>query len=122
MKATEQLHDTGQSLWLDNITRALLTSGGLERYIKELSVAGLTSSPTIFDHAIKNGHDYDAAIREKATAGKAGRKTLYKQIAQANKFGDERVGDIQRIFADTWIDKAEKGWWVQKGDGTWVKK
>jgi transaldolase len=70
MKATRQLHDAGQSLWLDNITRALLTSGTLERYIRELSVTGLTSNPTIFDHAIRDSDDYDAAIREKTAAGK----------------------------------------------------
>ena len=53
MKATQALHELGQSLWLDNITRDLLTSGTLKRYIDELSVTGLTSNPTIFDHAIK---------------------------------------------------------------------
>jgi len=51
MLATQQLHDLGQSLWLDNITRDLLNSGGLKRYIDELFVMGLTSNPTIFDHA-----------------------------------------------------------------------
>jgi transaldolase len=66
MKATQLLHDAGQSLWLDNITRALLTSGGLKRYIDELSVTGLTSNPTIYDNAIKNSHDYDAAIQKMA--------------------------------------------------------
>ena len=66
MKATQKLHEMGQSLWLDNITRGLLTSGTLRRYIKEFSVTGLTSNPTIFDHAIKNSHDYDDdAIRQK---------------------------------------------------------
>jgi len=65
MKATETLHDLGQSLWLDNITRDLLTTGTLKRYIDELSVTGLTSNPTIFDHAIKNSTAYDAAIRKK---------------------------------------------------------
>ncbi len=70
MKATQQLHDLGQSLWLDNITRGLLTSGTLGRYIGELSVTGLTSNPTIFDHAIRNGDFYDDAIRRKALAGK----------------------------------------------------
>ena len=65
MKATQALHGLGQSLWLDNITRELLTSGTLERYIDELPVTGLTSNPTIFDHAIKNSGAYDAAIREK---------------------------------------------------------
>ena len=54
MKATEALHNLGQSLWLDNITRDLLTTGTLQRYIDELSVTGLTANPTIFDHAIKN--------------------------------------------------------------------
>ncbi len=66
MKATARLHDLGQSLWLDNITRDLLESGTLARYIAELSVTGLTSNPTIFDHAIKGSSDYDAAIREQA--------------------------------------------------------
>ena len=72
MNATQQLHDLGQSLWLDNITRSLLTSGTLDRYIRELAVTGLTSNPTIFDHAIKNGDFYDAAIRRKALAGESG--------------------------------------------------
>jgi len=78
MKATQLLHDAGQSLWLDNITRALLASGGLRRYLDELSITGLTSNPTIFDHAIKNSHDYDAAIREKTAAGKAGEGLFFE--------------------------------------------
>src|SRR3989440_4378970 len=65
MKATEMLHERGQSLWLDNITRDLLDTGTLNRYIDELSVTGLTSNPTIFDHAIKNSTAYDAVIRKK---------------------------------------------------------
>jgi transaldolase len=64
MKATARLHDLGQSLWLDNITRDLLTAGTLKRYIDQLSVTGLTSNPTIFDHAIKNSTAYDASIRK----------------------------------------------------------
>jgi transaldolase len=64
MKATARLHDLGQSLWLDNITRDLLTAGTVKRYIDELSVTGLTSNPTIFDHAIKNSTAYDASIRK----------------------------------------------------------
>ena len=63
MKPTELLHNLGQSLWLDNITRDLLNGGTLERYIQEFSVTGLTSNPTIFDHSIKNSASYDAAIR-----------------------------------------------------------
>src|SRR5450755_4491099 len=80
MKTTQQLHDLGQSLWLDNITRELLTSGTLGRYISELSVTGLTSNPTIFDHAIGNTGFYDAAIREKALAGKSG-EALFFELA-----------------------------------------
>lgn len=77
MKATKQLHDAGQSLWLDNITRALLTSGGLKRYIDDLSVTGLTSNPTIFDQAIKNSGDYDSAIAKKNTAGRHGEELFF---------------------------------------------
>ncbi len=80
MKATRQLHDLGQSLWLDNITRGLLTSGTLSRYIGELSVTGLTSNPTIFDHAIRNADFYDDAIRQKALAGKSG-EALFFELA-----------------------------------------
>ena len=65
MKATEQLHNLGQSLWLDNITRGLLTSGTLERYVRDLSITGLTSNPSIFDHAIRDTGFYDGAIRGK---------------------------------------------------------
>ena len=72
MKATQLLHNLGQSLWLDNITRDLLNSGTLKRYIDELSVSGLTSNPTIFDHALKNSTAYDEAIREELVNGKTG--------------------------------------------------
>jgi transaldolase len=77
MKATQLLHNLGQSLWLDNITRDLLTSGTLKRYIDELSVTGLTSNPTIFDHAIKNSTAYDATIREKLNKGKSGEALFF---------------------------------------------
>ena len=77
MKATRQLHDLGQSLWLDNITRDLLTTGTLKRYIDELSVTGLTSNPTIFDQAIKNSAAYDVAIRKKLKEGKSGEKLFF---------------------------------------------
>jgi transaldolase len=80
MKATQKLHEMGQSLWLDNITRGLLTSGTLRRYIQEFSVTGLTSNPTIFDHAIKNSHDYDDAIRRKLNEGKSG-EALFFELA-----------------------------------------
>ena len=77
MKATQLLHNLGQSLWLDNITRDLLSSGMLKRYIDDLSVTGLTSNPTIFDHAIKNSPAYDAAIREKLRTGKSGEALFF---------------------------------------------
>jgi transaldolase len=80
MNATKTLHDQGQSLWLDNITRDLLQSGTLERYIDQLSVTGLTSNPTIFDQAIKNSSAYDAAIREKVKEGTSGEE-LFFQLA-----------------------------------------
>src|SRR5215469_16216252 len=78
MKATRILHDLGQSLWLDNITRNLLRTGVLRRYIDEFSVTGLTSNPTIFDHAIKNSGDYDDAIKSKLAEGKSGEKLFFE--------------------------------------------
>jgi transaldolase len=77
MKATQLLHDLGQSLWLDNITRDLLNSGTLKRYIDELSVTGLTSNPTIFDHALKKSSAYDAAIREALARAKTGESLFF---------------------------------------------
>ena len=89
MKATQLLHNLGQSIWLDNITRDLLNSGTLERYVTELSVTGLTSNPTIFDHAIKNSTAYDAAIREKLSKGKSGEALFF----------DLAIEDITRAAA-----------------------
>jgi len=78
MRPTATLHDLGQSLWLDNITRNLLRTGVLRRYIDELSITGLTSNPTIFDHAIKNSNDYDDAIKSKLAEGKSGEKLFFE--------------------------------------------
>jgi transaldolase len=78
MKATQRLHDLGQSLWLDNITRDLLDGGTLKRYIDDLSITGLTSNPTIFDHAIKNSSAYDVAIRQKSGEGKSGEGLFFE--------------------------------------------
>jgi transaldolase len=78
MKATQLLHNLGQSLWLDNITRDLLNSGTLARYIAELSVTGLTSNPTIFEKAISSGTAYDSAIRERLTKGKSGEGLFFE--------------------------------------------
>ena len=80
MKATNLLHNLGQSIWLDNITRDLLNSGTLKRYIDELSVTGLTSNPTIFDHAIKNSSAYDTAITSLLQSGKSG-EVLFFELA-----------------------------------------
>src|SRR5215472_8435449 len=80
MKATQLLHDEGQSLWLDNITRDLLNSGTLKQYIDELSVTGLTSNPTIFNQAIKNSTAYNASIQEEFLKGKFG-EALFFELA-----------------------------------------
>ena len=80
MNAPQQLHDLGQSLWLDNITRGLLTNGTLSRYIREFAVTGLTSNPTIFDQAIKSAGMYDEAIRKKTGEGKSG-EALFFELA-----------------------------------------
>src|SRR6266481_3663350 len=78
MNATRTLHDLGQSLWLDHITRNLLKTGVLRRYMDELSITGLTSNPTIFDHAIKNSKDYDDAIKRKLAQGKSGEQLFFE--------------------------------------------
>jgi transaldolase len=89
MKATQLLHNLGQSIWLDNITRTLLDSGTLQRYIDELSVTGLTSNPTIFDHAIKKSDAYDPAIRD----------TVSKSKSAEALFFDLALEDITRAAA-----------------------
>ena len=98
MKPTSKLHDFGQSLWLDNITRELLNSGTLQRYIDELSVTGLTSNPTIFDHAIKNSPTYDGDISRKAPSAKSG-EDLFFDLALADL---TRAAELfQPVFART---------------------
>lgn len=96
MKATQALHDLGQSLWLDTITRALLDSRTLERYIRELSVTGLTSNPTIFEAAIKGSADYDASIRQKTEAGLSG-EALFFEVALEDL---RRAADLFRPIYD----------------------
>jgi transaldolase len=76
--ATQRLHELGQSLWLDNITREMLQNGTLRRYITELSVTGLTSNPTIYDHAIGSGGWYDDAIQTKTAAGRSGEEIFFE--------------------------------------------
>src|ERR1700719_1346990 len=82
MKATQSLHELGQSIWLDNITRELLDSGTLKRYISDLSVTGLTSNPTIFDHAITHSKSYDPEIRRLMGAGLSGEALFFELAVQ----------------------------------------
>ena len=82
MNPTGKLHDLGQSIWLDNITRDLLTNGTLQRYIDELSVTGLTSNPTIFDHAISNSATYDGPIRSAVRTGRSGEDLFFDLALQ----------------------------------------
>ena len=96
MKATQLLHNLGQSIWLDNITRDLLITGTLKQYVADLSVTGLTSNPTIFDHAIKNSTAYDSAIREKLKQGKSG-EALFFELALEDI---TRAADIFRPIHD----------------------
>ena len=104
MTTTRQLHDLGQSLWLDNITRDLLDSGTLRRYIDDLSVTGLTSNPTIFDEAISKGTAYDAAIRKLALAGKS-TEEIFIEVALDDL---RRAADLFRPIYDA--TKGLDGW------------
>src|SRR5215469_11413550 len=105
MKATQALHERGQSIWLDNISRDLLTTGKLHRYIEDLSVTGLTSNPTIFDHAIKNSTAYDDAIRTKLRAGKTGEQ-LFFELAL------EDLTQAANLFRPIWDRTAGVDGWV----------
>jgi transaldolase len=97
MNPTKSLHNLGQSLWLDNITRDLLNSGTLQRYIDELSVTGLTSNPTIFDHAIRNSADYDSDMRNESRVKAA--EDLFFELALADL---ARAADLLRpVFTRT---------------------
>jgi transaldolase len=104
MKATRKLHDVGQSLWLDNITRGILNDGTLARYIRDLSVTGLTSNPTIFDNAIAKGDFYDDAIRRMAADGKEG-EPLFFELAIEDL---QRAADLFRPVHDS--TKGGDGW------------
>ena len=105
MNPTKTLHNAGQSLWLDNITRDLLNSGTLQRYIDEFSVTGLTSNPTIFDHAIRNSADYDGDIARQAPHGRPA-EDLFFDLALADL---TRAADLLRsVFnrtdgVDGWV-------------------
>jgi len=96
LKATGQLHRLGQSLWLDNITRDLLSSTTLQRYITDLSVTGLTSNPTIFEQAIKNSSAYDVAILTKGAQGKSGEQLFFELALEDLR----RAADLFRPIYD----------------------
>jgi transaldolase len=104
MKATQLLHNLGQSIWLDNITRNLLNNGTLNQYIRELSVTGLTSNPTIFDQAIKNSTAYDKAILAELREGNSGEK-LFFNLAIEDLV---RAADLFRPIFD--LTNAIDGW------------
>jgi transaldolase len=96
MNKAQELHDLGQSLWLDNITREMLDNGSLRRYIDEFAITGLTSNPTIFDEAIGNTDAYDDGIREKAQAGNSG-ESLFMELALEDL---RRAADLFRPIFD----------------------
>ena len=104
MNPTKRLHDLGQSLWLDNITRKLLDDGTLARYIHDYQITGLTSNPTIFDVAIKDSDAYDAAILAKSRAGKSG-EALFVELALEDLV---RAADLFRPVHDA--TKGVDGW------------
>lgn len=105
MKATEQLHNLGQSIWLDNITRDLLTSGTLQRYIDELSVTGLTSNPSIFDHAVTHSKSYDAEIKHLVDAGKSDEALFFELAVQDLTKAADMFAPIHKRTAgvDGWV-------------------
>src|SRR5208283_4362414 len=105
MKATQQLHDLGQSIWLDNITRDLLTSGTLKRYIDELSVTGLTSNPTIFDHAISHSSAYDEEIRRLVKLGHSGEALFFELAMEDLTLAADMFAPIHERTAgvDGWV-------------------
>src|SRR5215831_9901245 len=104
MTATKTLHNLGQSLWIDNVTRVLLNSGTLQRYIDDLSLTGLTSNPTIFDHAINNSTDYDDDIARKAPSARS-REDLFFDLALADL---ARAAEMFRPIHE-WTDAVD-GW------------
>ncbi|MEQ9067877.1 MAG: transaldolase family protein, partial [Gimesia chilikensis] len=105
MPATQQLHDLGQSLWIDNITRDMLKEGTLQQYIEELSLTGLTSNPTIFQKAIKSSKLYDDSILELRNQGREGEQLFFELALQ----------DIQEaadLFRPVWERTAGVDGWV----------
>ncbi len=105
MKATQQLNDLGQSLWLDNITRQMLDSGTLKRYINELSITGLTSNPTIFDHAMTHGNSYDAEIARLMSSGMSSEDAFFEMAIEDLRRAADLFAPIHQRTAtvDGWV-------------------
>ncbi|HUI85241.1 MAG TPA: transaldolase [Candidatus Binatia bacterium] len=105
MKATQQLHDLGQSLWLDNITRDMLDTGTLKRYIDELSITGLTSNPTIFDHAMTHGSSYDEEIATLMSRGHSPEDAFYEMALEDLRRAADLFAPVHRRTAtvDGWV-------------------
>ena len=105
MNATHLLHDLGQSIWLDTITRGMIADGTISRFISDYSVTGLTSNPTIFDKAIREGRQYDQAIREKSARGLGG-EALFFELAI------EDLTAAADLFRPTWDATDGRDGWV----------
>lgn len=105
MKATQQLHDLGQSLWLDNITREILDNGTLKHYIGELSVTGLTSNPTIFDHAMTHGNSYDKEIARLMSSGLSAEDAFFEMAIEDLRRAADLFAPIHQRTAtvDGWV-------------------
>src|ERR1700759_4777158 len=105
MKATQQLHDIGQSLWLDNITREILDDGTLKRYIDELSVTGLTSNPTIFDKAMSKGEAYNDDMGRLMSSGKTTEDAFFEMAIDDLRRAADLFAPIHERTAtvDGWV-------------------
>jgi transaldolase len=105
MKATQQLNQLGQSLWIDNITRQMLDSGTLKKYIDELSITGLTSNPTIFDHAMSKGNSYDDDMARLMSSGMAVEDAFFEMAIDDLRRAADLFADIHRRTAtvDGWV-------------------
>ena len=112
MKATQKLNEIGQSIWLDNLTRGLLTSGTLRKYIEELAVTGLTSNPTIFDHAIRNSPDYDDVIRQRLQEGQSGEALFFELAIEDIRRAADRFRPIhdRTNGVDGWVSLEVSPW------------
>ena len=105
MKPTQKLHRQGQSLWLDNITRDLLTDGTLQGYIDDLGITGLTSNPTIFDHAFDTSDAYDDGIRAAAAEGVPDEEAFFRLAI-------EDLQGAADLFRPTWDRTNGTDGWV----------